>query len=92
MKKFFKVWPFGGLEVANSQNNLRKSYERLFGPGANVIKLFCPWFTDFWTKLECLLDYTVKKLTNDKHSSLLQKSVIYEQKSFITLGPGVLSW
>jgi hypothetical protein len=25
-------------------------------PGANVIKLFCPWFTDFRAKLECLLD------------------------------------
>ncbi len=29
-----------------------------------------------------------KKLTNDKHSSLLRKSVIYGQKSFITLSPG----
>ncbi len=29
-----------------------------------------------------------KRLTNDKHSSLIRKSVIYEQKSFITLGPG----
>ncbi len=28
----------------------------------------------------------LEKLTNDKHSSLLQKSVIYGQKSFITLG------
>ncbi len=26
--------------------------------GANVIKLFCPLFTDFHTKLECLLDQT----------------------------------
>jgi hypothetical protein len=24
--------------------------------GANVIKKICPWFTDFCTKLECLLD------------------------------------
>jgi hypothetical protein len=29
-----------------------------------------------------------EKLTNEKHSSLLRKSVIYGQKSFITLGPG----
>ncbi len=29
----------------------------------------------------------LKKLTNDKHSSLLRKSVIYRQKSFITLSP-----
>ncbi len=29
-----------------------------------------------------------KKLTNDKHSSLLRDSVIYGQKSFITLRPG----
>ncbi len=29
-----------------------------------------------------------QKLTNDKHSSLLWKPVIYGQKSFITLGPG----
>ena len=31
----------------------------------------------------------LEKLARDKHSSLLQKSVIYRQKSFITLGPGV---
>ncbi len=31
-----------------------------------------------------------KKLTNDKHSSLLHKSVIFGQKSFITLGPDAL--
>ncbi len=30
----------------------------------------------------------MKKLTKDKYSSLLQKSVTYGQKSFITLGPG----
>jgi hypothetical protein len=29
-----------------------------------------------------------QKHTNDKHSSLLRKSVIYGQKSFMTLGPG----
>jgi len=29
-----------------------------------------------------------KELTNDKRSSLLRKTVIYGQKSFITLGPG----
>ncbi len=27
-------------------------------------------------------------LSNDKYSSLLRKSVIYRQKSFITFGPG----
>ncbi len=30
----------------------------------------------------------LEKLTNDKHSSLLRKYVIYGQKSFITMGPG----
>jgi hypothetical protein len=39
---------------------------------------------DFCTKLVCLLD----KLAKDKHSSLLQKSVNYRQKSFITLTKG----
>ncbi len=53
---------------------------------ANIINFFWPWFTDFHTKLECLLDYA-GKLTNGKHSSLLRKSVIYRQKSFITLAP-----
>jgi hypothetical protein len=24
-------------------------------PGANVKNFFCPWFTDFCTKLECIL-------------------------------------
>jgi hypothetical protein len=33
-----------------------------------------------------------EKLTNDKHSSLLQKSVIYGPKSFITMGPGGLKF
>jgi hypothetical protein len=37
----------------------------------------------FCTKLACFLD----KLAKDKHSSLLQKSVNYAQKSFITLIP-----
>jgi hypothetical protein len=27
----------------------------LKSPGANVVKLFCPWFTYFRTKLECVL-------------------------------------
>jgi hypothetical protein len=31
-----------------------------------------------------------KKLTSDKHSSLLQKSVIFGQKRFMTLGPDAL--
>jgi len=58
--------------------------------GAKVIKLFCPRFTDFCTKLVFVkLDW--KKLTNDKHSSLLQKSVIYGQKSCITLDLGSIS-
>jgi hypothetical protein len=48
----------------------------------------CPRFTDFHTKIERLFRLDWKKLTNDKHSSLLRKSVIYGQKSFITLGPG----
>jgi hypothetical protein len=36
------------------------------GPGANVIKLYCPFFMNFRTKLECLLDKAVKKLARDK--------------------------
>ncbi len=42
---------------------------------------------DFHNKLECLLGYTGKKLTDDKHSSLLWKSVIYGQKKFYNIGP-----
>jgi hypothetical protein len=30
----------------------------------------------------------MEMLTNDKHSSLMRKSLIYGQKSFITLAPG----
>jgi hypothetical protein len=30
---------------------------------------------------------SLEKLTNDKHSSLLQKSVIYGQKKFYNIGP-----
>ncbi len=57
-------------------------------PGPMLQISFCPWFADFRSKLECLLD-RLEKLTNDKHSSLFLKYVIYGQKSFITLGPDV---
>ncbi len=56
------------------------------GPGANVIKLFCQWFTDFRAKLECF-QHRLEKFTNDKRSSLLWKSVIYGQKKFYNIGP-----
>jgi hypothetical protein len=32
----------------------------------------------------------LEKLARDKHSSLLQKLVNYDRKSFITLGPGCI--
>jgi hypothetical protein len=60
----------------------------VFLSGANLIKLYADvnyGFSDYarvFVRLDC------KKLTNDKHSSLLRKSVIYGQKSFITLDPG----
>jgi hypothetical protein len=52
-------------------------------PGANVIKLFTA-VTTFHNKLErlSLAAYSYR------HSSLLRKSLIYGQKSFITLSPG----
>jgi hypothetical protein len=59
-------------------------------PWANVIKLFCPWFMDFCTRLESICKTRLEKFTKDKHSSLLRKSVIYGQKSFLTLGPGFI--
>ena len=34
----------------------------------------------------------LERLARDKHSSLLQKSVNYGEKSFITLGPGRVDW
>jgi len=42
-----KVWKLYSFE-----NVLRKSHQHF--SGANVIKLFCPKFTDFRYKLECL--------------------------------------
>jgi hypothetical protein len=60
--------------------------------GANVIKLF--FVCDFWIFVLSWSVYQTRPemLTNDKHTSLLQKSVIYEQKSFITMGPGGKNW
>ncbi len=55
--------------------------------GPNVIKLFCPLFTDFCTELECLTLASFPAYSN-KHSSLVQKSVNHRQKKFKTLAPG----
>ncbi len=38
-------------EKINDKQKIPGSYLR---PGANIIKLFGPWFTDFCTELECL--------------------------------------
>ncbi len=43
-----------GWELVTEKNSIALT------PGANVVKLFCPSFTDFRTKPECLLDYTGK--------------------------------
>ncbi len=94
----------------------------VMSPGANVIKLFCPQFTNFRNKLPgkpfqprltfvgearslplrgapeisftwvrssliCKHQTRLERLARDKHSSLLQKSVNYGQKSLITLAP-----
>ncbi len=58
-----------------------------FWPETNVKNFFVRDLRIF------VLSYSVRqtrleKLTNNKHSSLLQKPVIYGQISFITLGPG----
>jgi hypothetical protein len=44
------------------------------------LQIFVLSYSVCYTRLE--------KLTNDKHSSLLWKTIIYRQKSFIALGPG----
>ncbi len=54
-------------------------------PGANVIKLFSLWFTDFRAKL-VLFSLDWKNFTNDKGSSLLRKSINYGQKKFYNIG------
>jgi hypothetical protein len=41
--------------LRKSVNYRQKSFIKL-GPGANLIKIFCPCFTDCHTKLECLLE------------------------------------
>ncbi len=44
-----------GVEVpAVTENGM--TAVKIEGPGPNVIKLFCPRFTNFLTKLECVLD------------------------------------
>jgi hypothetical protein len=53
---------------------------------ANVIKLFNPLFIHFCTKIEVCWT-RLEKLARDKHSSLVQKFVNYEQKKFYDIGP-----
>jgi hypothetical protein len=48
------------------------------------MKLFCPYFFIIRTKLEFAIT-VVEKLARDKHSSLVQKLDIADQKGFITL-------
>jgi hypothetical protein len=45
-------------------------------------------FTQVGSDLNCKHQTRLEKLARDEHSSLLRKSVIYGQKSFITLAPG----
>jgi hypothetical protein len=54
--------------------------------GANVIKLFLSVIYGF-LYLARVFVTSLEKLAKGKHSSLLQNSVIYGQKSFITFGP-----
>jgi hypothetical protein len=56
---------------------------------ANVIKLFLSVIYGFLYQVRVFVRLDWKKLTNDKHSSLLRKSVIYGQKNFISLAPGL---
>ncbi len=65
----------------------QKSFITL-GPGVNVIEHF---LCDLWIFIQSksVCQTRLEQLAKDKYSSLLQKSVIYGQKSFITLGPGV---
>jgi hypothetical protein len=53
-----------------------------FRHGANVIKLFCPYFKLSKTRLE--------KLVREKHSSLSRKFLNFGKKRFVTLGPGLM--
>ncbi len=53
---------------------------------AIVTKLFCPYFTNFLTKLECCRLQAFPAWSN-KHSSLVRKSVNHGQKKFYNIGP-----
>jgi hypothetical protein len=55
--------------------------------GVNVIKLFCPLFTNFLTTVVFVrLD---RKSLKRKNTSLLQKFVTYSREKFYNIGPGV---
>ncbi len=72
-------------QYENSYITAVKSFITL-SPGANVIKKFWPKFTNYRTKLECLLEYT-EKLARDKHSSSVRKFVHYGCKKFYNIEP-----
>ncbi len=52
-------------------------------PGANVIKKL----SAIYVLSQSVCQTRLEKLTNDKHSSSLRKSVIYRQKKFYNIGP-----
>ncbi len=49
-------------------------------PGANIINLFCPWFADFHTQLECLLDQAEKACHGQNTRAYYENSLITDKK------------
>jgi hypothetical protein len=75
-------------------SSLRKSV--IYGKKIYNIRPRCQCYNTFYVRnlqifvlSESVCQTRPEKLTNDNHSSLLRKSVIYGKRSFITLGPGV---
>ncbi len=58
--------------------------------GANVKKLLTSVNYEF-LRLASICPWQALRALSNKHSSLVRKLVNYGQKSFITLGPGVVS-
>ncbi len=56
--------------------------------GANIINLFLSVSYGLLYLARVFVRLDRKKLTNEKYSSLLRKSVIYGQKKFYNIGPG----
>ncbi len=76
------------LFCRNMSDKERKAFFHHFDTRRQCYKTFLVRELRIFALSQSVYQTRLEKLTNDKHSRLLQKYVIYGQKSLITLAPG----